>query len=126
MTILPDPNFIIQYVKDVALSSAFYAELLGRPPVEAAPNFAMFALSSGVKLGLWVEHDVKPAVTVPGGGNEICITAASIEAVDALHAGWRERGVTICQTPTTMDFGHTFVACDPDGHRIRVFFPAAA
>jgi hypothetical protein len=22
-----------------------------------------------------------------------------------------------------MDFGHTFVALDPDGHRLRVFFP---
>jgi len=126
MPTIPDPNFIIQYVKNVAVSSAFYAELLGRPPVEAAPHFAMFALSAGIMLGLWVQNDVKPAVTAPAGGNEICITAASIEAVDALHAEWRGRGMTIIQQPTKMDFGHTFVACDPDGHRIRVFFPAAA
>ena len=25
-----------------------------------------------------------------------------------------------------MDFGHTFVAADPDGHRLRVFVPGAA
>jgi hypothetical protein len=25
-----------------------------------------------------------------------------------------------------MDFGTTFVATDPDGHRLRVFVPAAA
>jgi hypothetical protein len=27
--------------------------------------------------------------------------------------------------PTKMDFGTTFVALDPDGHRLRVFAPAA-
>jgi hypothetical protein len=25
-----------------------------------------------------------------------------------------------------MDFGYTFVAADPDGHRLRVFVPEAA
>ena len=28
--------------------------------------------------------------------------------------------------PTDMEFGRTFVALDPDGHRLRVFAPAAA
>jgi hypothetical protein len=28
--------------------------------------------------------------------------------------------------PVQMDFGTTFVATDPDGHRLRVFVPAAA
>ena len=31
----------------------------------------------------------------------------------------------IC-APTAMDFGFTFVALDPDGHRLRVFAPGAA
>ena len=50
---MSDPNFIIPYVKNPAQSAAFYAGLLGRPPVDSSPNFAMFALSSGVMLGLW-------------------------------------------------------------------------
>jgi catechol 2,3-dioxygenase-like lactoylglutathione lyase family enzyme len=29
------------------------------------------------------------------------------------------------QSPTELDFGRTFVALDPDGHRLRVFAPAA-
>jgi hypothetical protein len=29
----------------------------------------------------------------------------------------------IAQAPTAMDFGMTFVALDPDGHRLRVFAP---
>ena len=36
----------------------------------------------------------------------------------------RRRG--ILQEPVQMDFGHTFVASDPDGHRLRVFVPGAA
>ena len=46
---MPDPNFIILYVESPAASAAFYAELLGRPPVEASPTFAMFALTSDRK-----------------------------------------------------------------------------
>jgi len=32
----------------------------------------------------------------------------------------------IIQEPVQMDFGYTFVATDPDGHRLRVFVPEAA
>ena len=123
MATTPDPNFIICYVTNVASSTAFYADLLGRPPVESAPNFAMFALSSGVMLGLWALSDVKPPSMTLGGGGEICITVANVKTVDSLCEEWLGRGMTIIQQPTKMDFGYTFVACDPDGHRIRVFVP---
>jgi predicted enzyme related to lactoylglutathione lyase len=46
-------------------------------------------------------------------------------AVDQTHADWRERGLKVAQPPTDMEFGRTFVALDPDGHRLRVFAPAA-
>jgi hypothetical protein len=32
----------------------------------------------------------------------------------------------ILQPPTAMDFGYTFLAADPDGHRLRVFAPGVA
>ena len=41
-------------------------------------------------------------------------------------ADWKQRGLPILQEPVQMDFGHTFVAADPDGHRLRVFVPGAA
>jgi catechol 2,3-dioxygenase-like lactoylglutathione lyase family enzyme len=126
MATLSDPNFIILYVENIPQSAAFYADLLGRAPAESSPNFAMFPLSSGVMLGLWARHDVKPAPIASGGGAEICIAVTHVEAVDSLHTEWRGRGLTIIQPPTKMDFGHTFVACDPDGHRLRVFFPTGA
>jgi predicted enzyme related to lactoylglutathione lyase len=124
-TTVPDPNFIVLYVESPARSAAFYADLLGQAPVEASATFAMFALASGMMLGLWARHTVAPPATSPGGG-EIGFAVDDTDTVHALHADWERRGVPIAQPPTTMDFGRTFVAFDPDGHRLRVFVPASA
>ncbi|RDJ24178.1 drug:proton antiporter [Bosea caraganae] len=118
-----DANFILLYVDSPAASARFYADLLGAEPLELSPTFAMFALPSGVKLGLWSRHTVEPAAAAAGGGGEIATVAPNAEAVDATHADWLARGLTILQPPTDLDFGRTFVATDPDGHRLRVFFP---
>lgn len=115
-------DFVLLYVDSPAASAAFYADLLGREPVEASPTFAMFKAGNGLMLGLWSRHTVEPAATAPGGG-EIAFTVADEAAVRDLHADWSGRGLTILQPPTAMDFGHTFVAQDPDGHRLRVFAP---
>ncbi len=123
---MSDPNFILLYVNDPSASAAFYAELLGHPPVEASPTFAMFALSSGVMLGLWSKHTVEPAAPAHFGGCELAFTVADAAAVRAQHTSWAARGLPIAQAPTQLDFGHTFVALDPDGHRLRVFAPGAA
>jgi catechol 2,3-dioxygenase-like lactoylglutathione lyase family enzyme len=123
---MQDPNFLILYVANPTASAAFYADLLGKPPVEASPTFAMFALSSGVMLGLWAAHTVVPAAT-PGGGVELAFAVeGGADAVHARHAAWRAKGLPILQAPTAMDFGLTFTATDPDGHRLRVFAPGAA
>jgi catechol 2,3-dioxygenase-like lactoylglutathione lyase family enzyme len=122
---MPDPNFVILYVGSPQASAAFYAGLLGKEPVESSPTFAMFALDSGVMLGLWSRHTVEPAATGTGAGGELAFALAVNEAVDAAHEDWRRRGLAIAQAPTGMDFGRTFVALDPDGHRLRVFAPAA-
>lgn len=120
---MPDPNFIILYVDNPTTSATFYAGLLGRPAIDASPNFAMFALDSGVMLGLWSSHTVEPAATMTGGGTEIGFPVQGDEQVDACHADWGKRGLPILQAPVKMDFGYTFVAQDPDGHRLRVFAP---
>jgi len=121
---MPNPNFILLYVADPAASSVFYAGLLKRTPVEASPTFAMFALDSGVMLGLWARAGVQPAAT-PGGGGELAFAVADAAAVLDLHRDWCERGLGIAQPPCQMDFGYTFVALDPDRHRLRVFAPSA-
>ncbi|SMF01800.1 VOC family protein [Pseudogulbenkiania subflava] len=120
------PNFVILYVDNPAVSAAFYAELFDRQPVEASPTFALFAFESGAKFGLWSKHTVEPTASTGGGGTELAFSVSGDEAVDACHAEWSGRGLEIRQAPVRMDFGYTFVALDPDGHRLRVFAPSAS
>lgn len=115
------PNFFILYVNDPLASAAFYAQLLGRPAIEASPTFAMFALESGVMLGLWSRHTVEPTASAGGGGAEVAIALDSVNEVNATFERWMALGLPVIQAPTPMDFGYTFVATDPDAHRLRVF-----
>jgi catechol 2,3-dioxygenase-like lactoylglutathione lyase family enzyme len=121
---MPIANFIILYVDSPPASADFYAGLLGQQPVETSPTFALFALPSGLMLGLWSRHTVEPAATAAGGGAELAFTVDHADAVDAAHAAWLGRGLKILQSPVDLDFGRTFVALDPDGHRLRVYAPA--
>ena len=121
-----NPNFFVLYVDNPIASAAFYADMLGRPPVENSSTFAMFALDSGVMLGLWSKHTVEPAATAAGGGAEVAFAVASDEAVTSLYQTLVARGLKILQQPLKLDFGYTFVALDPDAHRLRVFAPSTA
>jgi catechol 2,3-dioxygenase-like lactoylglutathione lyase family enzyme len=117
-------DFVLLYVSDPLRSARFYTKLLNEPPIEATPTFAMVKLSADVMLGLWLRGDVAPPVAALPGGSEIAFTVETTEHVTLLHAKWSELEIAIAQPPTEMDFGHTFVALDPDGNRIRVFCPA--
>jgi predicted enzyme related to lactoylglutathione lyase len=123
---MTDVNYVLLYVQSPTDSAAFYSGLFGRPPVESSATFAMFAMQSGVMLGLWARDTVEPQPNGGTGGSEICFSVADAKAVDATHSDWQKRGLKIAQKPTAMDFGRTFVALDPDGHRLRVFAPAVS
>lgn len=120
---MPNANFMLLYVDNPPASAAFYANLLGHDPVETSQTFALFRLASGLMLGLWSRHTVEPAAETGGGGAEIAFTVESAAKVDQTHDEWKGKGLEILQPPTDMDFGRTFVALDPDRHRLRVFFP---
>lgn len=120
---MPDPNFVLLFVDSPPASEAFYTTILGHKAVESSGTFVLFALASGVRLGLWSRHTAEPAPG-PAGGGELAFAVASPDAVDSLHREWRRREIAVLQPPTDMDFGRTFVALDPDGHRLRVFAPA--
>src|SRR5271154_4205720 len=101
---MSDVNFVLLYVESPAASPAFYADLLGRPPVESSPTFAMFAMTSGVMLGLWSRRTVEPAAPATGCSGEIAVAVGNADAVRALHAEWSRRGLTFAQAPVQMDF----------------------
>ena len=123
---MASPNFMILYVSDPLRSASFYARLLNQAPLETSATFALFALESGMMLGLWSKHTVEPAATTSGGGGEVAFSVADSAMVNRLFATWSQQGLMIAQAQVEMDFGYTFVALDPDGHRLRVFTPTAA
>ena len=81
----------------------------------------MVNLPSGVGLGLWAHSNLKPSVEKPGVGSELVF---AVDDVEAAYVDWKKRGLGIAQPPTQANFGLSFVALDPDGHRLRVFSPA--
>jgi len=123
---MPNFNFVLLYVENPLASANFYADLLGRPVIDSSPTFAMLSLTDTVMLGLWSRKAVEPAATAHAGAGEVAFTVENVASVRSTFADWKKRGLTILQEPVQMDFGHTFVAADPDGHRLRVFVPGAA
>lgn len=123
---MPDFSFLLLHVEDHAASAAFYNELLAIPIIEQKADFAMLPLRESVMLGLWSRETVEPRSTGQSGASEIAFVVADAGTVETTHADWQRRGLRIIQTPTRMSFGATFVALDPDSHRLRVFAPGAA
>ena len=113
-------NFVLLHVADPLASVSFYSDLLGKPAIESGPGFAMLALSEAVLLGLWLAKDADPSGSGKPGASEISFDVADLKALTQLHADWADKGLPILVEPVEMPFGHTFVAADPDGHRIRV------
>lgn len=118
------PNLIIFYVNDAPRSTAFYGELFNLQPVEATDGFAMFVLENGLRFGVWQRQEVKPAVAASGGAMELAIPVAGERQVNDIYQRWSQNAIAIAQTPEQMDFGYTFTALDPDGHRLRVYAPS--
>lgn len=118
---LPQAQFILFFVKDPLKSAQFYGQILGLTPIEQSPTFVLFALPNGLKLGLWSRYTARPSVKTEGGGSEICFVEESEEKVDAIYTQWMNEGVSMALAPMAMEgMRRTFVALDPDGHRIRI------
>lgn len=122
---VPHPGYVLLYVDDPTASSRFYADLLAAEPVEASPTFVLFACDSGLKLGLWSRHTVRPAPGAEPGAGELGFRVVDKAAVDAAHVAWQAKGVKMLAPPIEQEFGRSFVALDPDGHRLRVYALAA-
>ncbi|MDD9720871.1 VOC family protein [Sulfitobacter sp. PR48] len=116
------PNLIILYVSDPLESAKFYEGLLGKP-AQGFPTYQCFEFDDGFILGLWSTS----ASNFVSGGNghrsELAFQVQSADIVRQLYNTWKADGVVIEQDLAEAVFGLTFVALDPDGHRIRVNLP---
>ena len=114
------PNSVILYVSDVEASTTFYREILGHGPIKTYPGFSVFALSDDVTLGLQAADEIEPAAEPYVSGSELSLNDVEHVDVDRLYAQWKALGIPMILEPTVLEFGYTFVATDPDGHRLRV------
>lgn len=114
------PNSVILYVKDVDASTEFYKQILGADPVETFEGFAISMLGETMTLGLQAAEWIEPKAEAHVGGSELSLSDVDRETVDCLYNKWTTKGIAMVLEPTELDFGYTFVATDPDGHRLRV------
>ncbi|MGO4620248.1 VOC family protein [Ensifer sp. 2YAB10] len=116
------PNLIL-YVNDPARSAAFYTDLFGRDSVASFPTYVAFALENGLTFSLWSTAARDFVSSGTGHRSEVAFMVRNDAEVERLYDGWRGQGITIEQELKTAVFGRTFVALDPDGHRLRVCRP---
>ncbi|WP_412048961.1 VOC family protein [Hoeflea sp. Naph1] len=112
-------DMVVLHVADPVASGAFYSALLERPLVQSNPVFSMLPLSDSVRLGLWAASEADPDGQSAPGASEISFNVADRESLVKRHADWVAKGHKIILDPVEMPFGDTFVAADPDGHRVR-------
>ncbi|WP_457587070.1 VOC family protein [Ensifer canadensis] len=117
------PNLILLYVEDPEKSAAFYTRLLGREPVAAFPSYVAYTLENGLTFSLWSTGAANFVSSGSGHRMEIAFMVKDHAEVERLYAEWREAEIPIEQELMTAVFGRTFVALDPDGHRLRVCVP---
>lgn len=114
------PTSVILYVTDVEASTTFYRQALNKEPIETFDGFAVFALTDEVTIGLQARDQIDPTAAGTPGSVELSMSYATHDDVDQLYRDWTALGFPIALEPTTLEFGYTFVAADPDGHRLRV------
>lgn len=116
------PNLLILYVADPLESASFYEKIIGKP-AEGFPTYQCFEFESGFTLGLWSTGAKNFVSGGDGHRSELAFQVENEEIVKDLYEKWKENGVEIEQDLAEAVFGLTFVALDPDGHRIRVNLP---
>ena len=67
------------------------------------------------------KNGVEPAPTAAGGAADLGFRVNEPGMVDSMYVDWKAKGASILMLPTDLDFGRSFVAADPDGHRLRVY-----
>src|SRR4051812_7437297 len=114
------PNLLLLYVKNPVLSAEFYEKLLGCKPASIFPTYVAFSFPDGFNLGLWSISAKNFVSSGNGNRSELSFMVPEESEVRRLYEAWGKLGIQIEQDLMQAVFGWTFVALDPDGHRIRV------
>lgn len=114
---------VVFYVEDIEASKSFYAKVFDAKSNVLSPTFVFIPLLSNLSLGLKQLDQTVPPANKSGGGTELSLIVENETELNQLYQEWKSKEVRFSQQPTELVFGKTFVAQDPDEHRIRVFAP---
>jgi len=117
------PNLLLFYVENPLASASFYQRILKQKPVALFPTYVAFSFENGFTFSLWSTQAQNFISGGTGHRSELAFMVQDEQAVRRLRSQWGELGVKIEQDLHEAVFGLTFVALDPDGHRIRVCIP---
>ena len=120
---MPNPNLVLFYVKSPLESASFYEKIFAQKPVASFPTYVAFSFSNGFTFSLWSMEAKNFVSSGTGNRSELAFMVSNENEVRSLHDSWKKMGVVIEQELHQAVFGLTFVALDPDGHRIRVCIP---
>ncbi len=120
---MPNPNLVLFYVKNPLESASFYEKVFEQKPVAAFPTYVAFSFSSGLTFSLWSTQAKNFVSCGSGNRSELAFMVSDEDEVRRLCDLWKKNGISIEQDLHKAVFGLTFVALDPDGHRIRVCIP---
>jgi len=123
---MPNFSFVLLYVENPPASAGFYADLLGRPILENSPTFAMLPLREGVMLGLWSRKTVEPAASAQAGAGEVRVHGREFRRGRGDLRGLEAARAEHFARARADGFRHDLRRDRSDGHRLRVFVPAAA
>ncbi|MBA2654862.1 MAG: glyoxalase [Gammaproteobacteria bacterium] len=117
------PNLLLFYVQNPLESALFYEKIFSRKPVASFPTYVAFAFENGLTFSLWSTQAKNFVSGGAGHRSELSFMVKDEQTVNELRKQWGEFGMVIEQELHEAVFGLTFVALDPDGHRIRVCIP---
>ena len=117
------PNLLLFYVKNPLESALFYEKIFSTKPIASFPTYVAFPFENGFTFSLWSTQATNFVSGGTGHRSELSFMVEDEQKVRELHDEWQKLGVAIEQDLHEAVFGLTFVALDPDSHRIRVCMP---
>ena len=125
-----DTAYFILYVADQARSTAFYAQVLARPPRLQVPGMSEFLLPGGAVLGLMPQQGIRkllgPELPLPKPDDTgaRCELYLLVDDPDTWHRRCLAAGARELSGLQVRDWGHAAAySLDPDGHVLAFATP---
>ncbi|WP_341661806.1 glyoxalase [Vibrio sp.] len=113
----------VLYVENIQISQGFYTKVLGCESRSLSPTCMEIKFANNMSVLLKQNSNLVPTSRITGGGAELSILVEDQTKLESLYHSWKKQSVDFAQDPKELSYGVSFVALDPDEHRIRVTIP---